>query len=55
MTKAEFNLWKEALCRMRDERDNARREVCRWAARHFNEYSEHIARERGWDCFKEKP
>jgi hemerythrin-like domain-containing protein len=40
--------------RLRAERDDARREVCGWASRYFNEYSEHIARERGWDCFKEK-
>ena len=35
------------------ERDEARREVCGWAARHFNAYEEHVARERGWDCYKE--
>ena len=48
-----------AMCDMRSERvievtserDAARREVCGWAARHFNEYAEHIARERGWDCY----
>lgn len=39
--------------RLRKERDEARREVCAWAERHFKACKEHIARERKWDCFKE--
>lgn len=49
-----------AMCDMRservievtNERDAARREVCDLAAQKLNEYAEHIARERGWDCFE---
>ena len=41
--------------RLRAERDEARREVCAWAARHFKAYEEHIARERKWDCFDRTP
>ena len=61
-TRCEALTWKAAeeimqlrqeLKDLRGERDEARREICAWAARHFKEYEEHVARERGWDCFKE--
>jgi dephospho-CoA kinase len=45
---------------LREERDEARVEVCRLIVAgdfsvHENETKEHVAFERGWDCFKEKP
>lgn len=50
----------DEIVRLREEmgmllaqRDEARREVCKLAARAGNAYEEHVARERGWDCFKE--
>lgn len=38
--------------RLRAERDEARREVCRLENPHHG-FAEEIANERGWDCFKE--
>jgi hypothetical protein len=43
-----------------EERDEARVEVCRLMVAggfsvHENETEDHVAYERGWDCFKEKP
>jgi uncharacterized coiled-coil DUF342 family protein len=59
---AEVEAWKKAMQKaerdmheLRKERDEARREVCEWAEHNLNEHPEHIARERGWDCYKEKP
>lgn len=56
----EVEAWKKAMQKaerdmeeLRAERDEARREICAWAARHFKEYEEHVARERGWNCFEE--
>lgn len=45
---------------VRVERDEARVEVCRLIVAgdfsvHENETKEHVAFERGWDCFKETP
>jgi len=37
--------------RLRADRDEARREVCAWAKRHFKVDAQHVARERGWDCY----
>ena len=43
--------------RLRDERDEARREVC--SLQPFAYHNDGIAKDhaayRGWDCFKEKP
>lgn len=54
----EIEAWRQAMqkaerdiAQVRAERDEARREVCGWAARHFKAYGEHIARERKWDCY----
>ena len=52
--------------RMMNERDEARRELCRWSSFYYEEHSDvtagrPIARDleeaerRGWDCFKENP
>ena len=37
------------------ERDEARRECCRWMAEAEGGTPEEHAQEQGWDCFKEKP
>lgn len=44
----------EKIARLTDERDEARREVCEWE-HYCNKTSseQHIAKSRGWDCFKE--
>jgi hypothetical protein len=39
--------------RLRAERDEARREVCRCLENTYVNIAEGIAQERGWDCFKE--
>ena len=43
--------------RMMDERDEARKLICDtiWLSRGGRMSVDAIARERGWDCFKEKP
>lgn len=46
--------------KLRAERDEARREVCSLFVAgdfsvHENVTKEHVAFERGWDCFEEKP
>jgi hypothetical protein len=43
------------LAEMRQQRDEARREVCQKTAAHrgYPTEAEEIAAERGWDCFKE--
>lgn len=57
----EIEAWRQAthkasreIAELRKERDEARREVCEWAEHNLNEHPEHIARERGWDCYKEQ-
>lgn len=39
---------------LREERDEARRLVCRHTKKTYRTLRE-TAEERGWDCFKEKP
>lgn len=58
----EIQAWRQAMqkadrdiAQLRAERDEARQEVCQWAEHNLNEDAKHIARDRGWDCFKEKP
>ena len=41
----------DAIERLRAERDEARREVCRMATAHHGD-PQAIACERGWSCFK---
>lgn len=51
------------ISRLERERDEARREVCKAAGilrsvyvdpdQDINEWANYIAKERGWDCFKE--
>ena len=41
--------------RLRKERDQARREVCEWVAMMTKRKPSTAAKDRGWDCFKEKP
>lgn len=53
-TPVETALW-NALRIARSERDEARREACRWMATAEGGTPEEHAREMGWDCFKEKP
>jgi hypothetical protein len=44
----------QMLKRLREERDEARREVCKWEAEDYiKEPVEEVAKRRGWDCFKE--
>ena len=39
---------------LRKERDEARREVCKWEAEDYiKEPVEEVAKRKGWDCFKE--
>ncbi len=38
--------------RLREERDLARREVCRWEANHLSKTVTECARLNEWDCFK---
>jgi hypothetical protein len=44
-----------ALVIARQERDEARREACRWMAEAEGGTPEEHAQEMGWDCFKERP
>ena len=49
-----------AIEQLMQERDEARREVCALFVAgdfsvHENVTKDHVAFERGWDCFKEKP
>jgi hypothetical protein len=39
--------------RLREERDEARREVCEISAEFADMYPKDFAMNRGWDCFKE--
>lgn len=39
-----------AICKLQAERDEARREVCGYSY----DDPRGVARDRGWDCFKEK-
>jgi hypothetical protein len=43
----------DEIKRLRDERDEARREVCVWQGLDTATKSNEVARVRGWDCFKE--
>lgn len=44
----------QMLKRLREERDEARREVCKWEAEDYiKEPVEEVAKRKGWDCFKE--
>jgi hypothetical protein len=43
----------DAIERLRAERDEARREVCRMATVHHGD-PQAIACERGWSCFKQE-
>lgn len=43
------------LVKVQDQRDEARRECCRWMAEAEGGTPEEHAKEMGWDCFKEKP
>jgi hypothetical protein len=55
----------DTIERLREERDDARRELCRWSSFYYEEHidinegpprardREEAAR-RGWDCFKRK-
>jgi len=38
---------------LREERDEARREVCAWQSGHSGKSFQDTAKIRGWDCFKE--
>jgi hypothetical protein len=42
------------LERVREQRDEARREVCNLNAEEYGATPEHHADGRGWDCFKEE-
>ena len=53
-TAVELALWK-ALQIAREERDEARREACRWMAEAEGGTPEEHAQEQGWDCFKDTP
>ena len=44
-----------ALIIARKERDEARREACRWMAEAEGGTPEEHAQEQGWDCFREEP
>jgi hypothetical protein len=44
----------QMLKQLRKERDEARREVCKWEAEDYiKEPVEEVAKRKGWDCFKE--
>ena len=44
----------QMLKRLREERDEARREVCKWEAEDYiKEPVKEVAKRKGWDCFKE--
>lgn len=49
----EVATWK-ALIVARHERDEARREACRWMAEAEGGTPEEHAQEQGWDCFTEQ-
>ena len=38
---------------LREERDDARREICEWVAMMTKRKPSTAAKDRGWDCFKE--
>ena len=40
--------------KLRAERDEARREVCEWVAMMTRQKPSTAAKQRGWDCFKNK-
>jgi hypothetical protein len=40
---------------LQTERDEARRELCRWQAEAEGGTPEEHAKDEGWDCFKETP
>lgn len=49
----EASLWR-ALREARRERDEARREVCKWLVTAEGGTEQEHAAEAGWDCFKEE-
>ena len=51
-TPVEKSLWR-ALREARRERDEARRELCRWQAEAEGGTPEEHAKDEGWDCFPE--
>ena len=50
---AEIERLREEAERLRDERDEARRDCCRAIASNWGGEPKDIAKEHGWDCFKE--
>ena len=55
----------DTIERLREERDDARRELCRWSSFYYEEHSNvnegpplsrdrQEANRRGWDCFKRR-
>jgi len=53
-TAVELALWK-ALQIAREERDESRKEACRWMAEAEGGTPEEHAQEQGWDCSQETP
>jgi hypothetical protein len=54
MANAERAESADEIERLRVDRDEARREVCRWRAKEIEGWTpEWIAEARQWDCFKE--
>jgi len=43
----------EDMNKLKEERDEARREVCELASRPYIKHAYEYAHERGWDCFQE--
>ena len=51
--RTEMTDMKEQIKRLREERDEARREVCE-SAQYCVDRSKEEAERRGWDCYKEE-
>ncbi len=47
------DIWSAYAHRLRDERDEARREICVMLEDATNDHRENHAKRWGWDCFKE--
>jgi hypothetical protein len=43
----------DTIERLREERDDARREVCEWCGLFTNEPPQDVAVKNNWDCFNE--
>jgi hypothetical protein len=43
----------DTIERLREERDDARREVCEWCGLFTNESPQGVAVKNNWDCFNE--